>query len=218
MSLKTSNNNPKVRLSQWLITILLAATMSGCLSQAPSSNVSEMEPGHGLIIGSVTFGEVASGYRIFYQKKNARDGMFGIASQGGFIEIESKDFDSGKTELFAISLPEGEYEISSWRIVSGKKQIVPKDEFSIAFAATAGQATYVGNFDFQNTVSSESPSSNLVSFSNFYDRDVGLLKTQYEQLDLATVTQGIDSDFSLLWTQAESDTRRSLLFVVFSTF
>lgn len=172
---------------KWSFLVWVALMLYGCATPNVSSDYRLSEAsGHGLVIGSVTYGGRLSEYKIFYRQIPTGKSGFFKAGQGQIPPFPRNDFSGNGTgavgELFSAQLPAGRYEFFTWGIHSGAAN-TQSEPFSIEFIVTAGQPIYLGNFHFLST----STLGLTVIGANVYHRqqseiDIALFKRKYPQL------------------------------------
>lgn len=213
------NSNTVARTGAFRATAILmfAALLAGCAgSDRLSGSTIQAATDRGLILGSISFSDMPSEYRLYYEPKQGDD-LLGAARQGGFVELVTRSSGSGDPELFALELPAGEYVFTSWRIVQGNYRVWPKEEFAIPFVVQANRTTYAGNFDFQALrAEAQDASDRVAKFDDRYQRDLERFRARYADIDFGDVQVGLQPDAAMTWE--EDATKANRTFIVFFTF
>lgn len=175
-------------------------------------------PDQGMILGSISFpGEPADYQLVYHQIDTDGEPVLGASNRGGFIEFTADRTSSvDEPQLFAIELPAGDYEFTSWRVMRGRIQVLPKEDFAVRFTVEPQRANYVGSFRFEHgpDVQADEP---IVSYGNRFERDMELLAS-YRNIDFGEVAPSIVEPTELTWTQNSAATDRTLALIVFSSF
>ncbi|MDR0227450.1 MAG: hypothetical protein LBI72_00035 [Flavobacteriaceae bacterium] len=178
----------------FLTIILVQSCAVTALSSEPMSFKKETAQ-NGLIIGSITFPKEKARFNGYFIRVSAKDIDEKVARKNSTeIQINPKQIwkvehkgqlDNGRTYLFAIERPEGEYEFSSIRLFtnSGIAALQRTDysgSFSIPFDVKKGEITYVGNIIFNEFADTN---NTQVSYKNNYEKDINAMKTIQPTVD-----------------------------------
>jgi hypothetical protein len=213
----TFDQDLPVEARTWVAGVLLFLLASGCAydRDVPGSRLLA-ETDRGLILGSISFADNPSEYRLYYEPSVGGD-LLGKAQQGGFVELVTRSDGSGDPELFALELPAGDYVFTAWRIVQQGYRVWPKEEFAIPFVVKPNRTTYVGNFDFQAIrTGRDSSGKRIARFDDLYQRDLERFRERYEDIDFGDVQVGIKQGASMSWEEDATEANRS--FIVFFSF
>ena len=181
--------------------LILATILVGCSS---TNNVAadyalDSNTKNGVLLTSIRYVGGYSGYAVSYSNNSSKERgtiQFGegmmlipIVPKGDYAAYEKK------AELFAIELPEGEYQIDGWNVYSGYATISPIAPISIKFKVEAGKATYIGQFIFTETDSLGATITNVdVDYIDNYQEDSAVLKSKYPNISETSIIRGILED------------------------
>ena len=157
------------------LVVILTLLLSGCAAELPNAYMGK-DAGHVLIgIGGVSAMRISS-YTLFFRRIEDRHlptaeqarGRFEFAA--GFTHIRDYKTSSEAGVVQIYMLPPGQYEVFSYRLyvgsLLGETYYTPKEPFSIPFTVTAGNTTYLGNYQ-----------ANSIDGSNIFGEQV--MKTPY---------------------------------------
>lgn len=181
--------------------ILLLFFLSGCatVNSVPADYQLSSESGKGVLLVSVTYHGSYSGYAMkFREVGGAEWSDVQVGSGTAFLPPSMLDWDIEEPGLrgnvFAVELPEGEYEFASWFVSSGAASIRPINSFSVRFNVSPGHAIYAGNFHFIRESGLGGMVTGVnVNYKNEFDRDVALIGKKYKLLDLSGVHNNAES-------------------------
>lgn len=146
--------------------LILLFCLEGCSSAAPTMPEDPIRfrketAKKGLIIGSITFPKLRAGHTGYFLnivfesadeklvKKNSVELHLEPEEVGLFHMEHRGQMEGGLTYLFAVERPEGNYAISSIRLLNNVNTVVTFNQyvkdFSIPFTVKKGEITYVGN-------------------------------------------------------------------------
>ncbi len=182
-----------------IIVLLLCALNIGCATQSISPEFKfTAETRGGVVAGSITYEGSFSGYNVVYRRVGTDSQVGSIQAGAGtllvpYIPRGDADALGMRGELFAIELPEGEYEIHRWFISSGPASVASTSPFSIRFKAIPGIVTYIGNFHFRQTSRlGLTVTGGELSYLERAERDIPLIKRKYPGLETATIDAAIE--------------------------
>ncbi len=162
--------------------------LAGCVaSSANVPNTYELDPEseNGLLIGSVKYIGLLSGYKVYFDGVDNGSSGYLEAGKGKMIlPIPPKsDFKNIKGNLLVRELPPGLYEISRWEVVSGAAYLYQTEPFRIRFRIQSGVATYIGSFVFTVTDRLGLAVTGVsVDYRDKYAEDVEMMRTLYPSL------------------------------------
>jgi hypothetical protein len=138
------------------VTLALALVASGCATKNINSSYTiGAKPAEGIVAGSISYHGSFSGYSVDYTNvSTGKSGWIQIGQGAVLIPILPKsDFDEEDTtgQVFAISLPAGNYVASRWNVSSGQAHFGSRTPFSINFKVEPGKMVYLGSFQFTET-------------------------------------------------------------------
>jgi len=173
------------------VIVLISFLLAGCASSKniPTNYKLSDESGKGILMASVTYRGGYSGYAIQYRALGkSKWSKLQIGTGTALLPPGMLDWDINKRKsrgnVFAIELPEGEYEFFSWSVSSGPAFISPLNPFSVRFNIEAGKATYAGNFHFIRESGLGATVTGVnVNLVNEFERDIELFKPKYTFLD-----------------------------------
>jgi hypothetical protein len=172
------------------IIFLLCAMMAACATPSIEPDFKPTsEAGGGVVVGSITYEGSFSGYSVGYRRVGTNSQLGRIQAGAGMLfvpYIPRGDADALGTrgELFAIELPEGDYEVHRWFISSGPASVASTSPFSIRFKVERGRVVYIGNFHFRQTSRMGlTVTGGELSYLERAERDLPLIKRKYPNLD-----------------------------------
>jgi hypothetical protein len=180
-----------------ILIILIILLSVGCASPTASISKSyslDTESDKGLLIGSVKYIGLLSGYKVYFRGiDNEQSGYFEAGKGIMLIPIPpSSDFDNIKGKLQVTELPAGEYEITRWAVTSGYASLSQTQPFSVRFKVEAGKATYIGSFLFSVTDTFGLTVTGVrVDFENRYSEDIAVLNRKFPNLNETKVFMGL---------------------------
>lgn len=164
---------------------------------------------NGLIFGSITFPKEKANFNGYFLKvsclsadsKNAKKNGTEIHfSPEQFIKMKHIGaLDNGRTYLFAIERPEGDYEFSGIRLFTNSGfAILQRNDilngFSIPFKVNKGEITYVGNINFNEYGSGN---EKVITYQNNFEKDLAGIKKAQPYV---------------YWEAAKNDTTRNIVY------
>lgn len=185
-------NVPKFFSISFLILSLFFSTTSNCQEIKSASSDVSFRPQitqSGLIFGSISFPNEKANYNGYFlivrcistdkksAKKNSREVRF---SPKQIFKMQHKgELDNGLTYVFALDLPEGEYEISGIRLFSNSGIAILQrndllDGFSVPFSVSKGEIKYVGNIYIDED--SIGNVKSVITYHNKFEKDLGAIK------------------------------------------
>ena len=192
--------NLKIFLSSLLILVFLA----GCVttSRLPETLVSNDLDNKGLLIGSISRGEGLFSYSFYnFYLRGLNNDVEEVArlSQDSLAwhakDAFKDDFERGG--LFAISLPEGQYEFYNYELYYNNGMFdrtwrAGKD-FSMPFSIKDNQITYIGEIKAtavmtEKVLGASWPKGAILSTSDQRSRDISLLKQRYPEFDWKNIS------------------------------
>lgn len=177
--------------------VVLFMLISGCATR----NIDEQyrptsTNGNGIVIGSITYQGNYAEYQVVYRRRP--DGPPAFVHHGESAKlipyIPKGDFENNepKGSLYAIELPEGDYEIYNWHVFCGAYRIAPLQEFSLPFHVQAGKVTYVGNTHFLETSKRFLAVTGVsVTQSDESARDLAVFMRKYPNFSKAQIAETI---------------------------
>ena len=191
-----------------LLAYIAILSLAGCATTRSSNNIPSSyklnsNSHNGLLLASVTYHGSYSGYSMTYRKVGSSQSTnLTIGSGSTFVPPGMMDWDIEKHGLrgnvFAVALPAGEYEISSWLVSSGYASIRPGNEFTIRFQIVPGQAVYLGNFHFIRSSGFGGMITDVdVGYSDESSRDIAIIKQKYRSVEASDIYMGIENGSSI---------------------
>ncbi|WP_075187549.1 hypothetical protein [Teredinibacter haidensis] len=187
---------------KFIIVGLIVLSLTACVS--PTANISksyslDSNSQNGLLVGSVKYRGLLSGYRIYFRGiDNEQSGYFEAGVGIMLIPIPpSSDFKYTKGNLQVAELPAGKYEISRWGVKSGYVSLSQTQPFAINFEIKPGKATYIGSFIFTVTSSIGLTVTGVkVDFEEKYSQDIAVLREKYPNLGSTEIFMGLEPEFT----------------------
>ncbi|MBB3169727.1 hypothetical protein [Simiduia aestuariiviva] len=207
---------------KFLLAIVLLA-LSGCtnVSNLPSNYVFSPDSETGILLASVSYHGTYSGYSIKFRKVGGAEWQkIQIGSGTAFLPPGMLDWDIEapglRGNVFAIELPEGEYEFASWFVSSGVASIGPVDPFSIRFNIYPGNITYGGGFHFIRESGFGATVTGVnVNYENKYDRDVPIIRKKYRNLDTKLIKNNVEITDPISKLGAGNSTTITPIFIMY---
>jgi hypothetical protein len=166
---------------KFFIVLLLAASTSSGASAASVSSDFRFGPAsdQALVVGSITYD---SGLGLYSVDATGRDGssVFMASVGTAMWPAFSPMFDDAlqkKGGTFAVAVTPGQYTLQRWRIQQGPGIQASPQPIGIAFQASAGQITYLGNFHFD--------AEGNVTLEDRADRDLPVLRDRFKSAGIA---------------------------------
>jgi len=183
---------------KFALLLSLAWLLSACAS--PTASVSKSytlnsESENGLLVGSVKYRGLLSGYKVYFRGlNNNQSGYFEAGKGMMLIPIPpSSDFENAKGKLQVTELPAGEYIISQWGVTSGYANLSQTQPFTIKFKIESGKATYIGSFIFSVTNTMGLTVTGVrADFEDKYSEDIPVLRQKYPNLKDIPVFMGLE--------------------------
>lgn len=151
--------------------------------------------GKGIVFGSITddkYAGVGQPYSVVYVSGSNGANDFYIKSLEEMLPavpfFKPSDFESVNGRLFAIELPEGDYELKDWIIVRSNVTISPmEDPEPIRFTVKENEIRYIGNVHFnfgvgENLFGVRMVFSGYPSIQNEHERDFEVFEERYPNL------------------------------------
>ena len=181
------------RCAALLLSVLLAACAT---PSVPPSFRLDSSKSDGVVSGSLSYDGRYSGYRVLYRRfPDGKPERFEIGESMVLIPtVPQWDFKEANLSgnVFAASLPAGEYEVFAWSVGSGYSRVNPTAPFSIRFRVEPGKMVYLGSFHFQQTSSMGLAVTGVsVSYLDRIERDLAMIKKKYPGLGDAPVAYAI---------------------------
>lgn len=167
--------------------------------------------GNGMIIGSVTQSQSEdkghqggtasiSGFTVYFENIETEQVSYFKSDPwllGGMTKGEFKELDRGRGKVFAIQLPPGKYKYDWWHATQGAyTQLNPVNPKVFEFEVIEGQATYIGNLDFelvfgQNVFGMGILVEAIQSVQDQYERDMVKVVKKFPLLDPMAIEKAI---------------------------
>jgi hypothetical protein len=180
------------------VVLLLGALTVGCTTPNIEPDFKfRAEARSGVVAGSITYEGSFSGYSVMYRRVGTNSQTGSIRAGAGTVLVPyfprgDADALGASGELFAVELPEGEYEVHRWLISSGPASVVPTSSFSIRFTVLPGRVIYIGNFHFRRTSRlGLTVTGGELSYLERAERDLPLIKRKYPSIAATTIDVAI---------------------------
>ncbi|WP_395051927.1 hypothetical protein [Flavobacterium sp.] len=139
---------------------------------------------NGLLVGSVTFPTNKPNFDGYFFKL-----QYNKSQEFEIDRNQIGQLDDGRTYLFAIKRPVGDFEISSVRLASisifrAGNYEVKIGGFSIPYEIKKGEITYIGNIYFNDQ---DKRCDTVVKLNNKFKRDIDALKTIQPSINWSNV-------------------------------
>lgn len=192
-----------MKIKQYLLVITLLLT-TGCGTMG--SNIdSSFSPGDlgadGLVFLSTTTEPDDSRYPIFVDLN-----ISSIGASNPYAQVRThsddawgapdSDFEDAFGNVAVLRVPDGDYYVSRWVVNDGFKQIFYSPDVPLEFSVSAGEATYIGNFNFHPATSKNMFSINLVfggnaEFRDRHEQDIPAIYRNFPNLEGIRVNQSV---------------------------
>ena len=183
-----------------LLIVLFSVATAACSNNTIKKDFSfDNETAKGVLLGSITYDGYYSEYGVYYRNLSGDHSNYvsigesvSLIPINAFLPAEIED--SGrKGEVFGVDLEPGVYEFHSWKVSSAGISTHPKKMFSLKFEVKPGIATYIGNFNFNQTSSKGlTVTGASVEFSKA-DRDLKVIQEKYKNI---TTVSSLDDQYS----------------------
>lgn len=154
----------------------------------------------GVVSGSITYNGPYGAYELELVSQASGE-AFRVqhgSSQAPLFALKGEKVHPGLRRLgspFAVALPVGSYEIRSWRVSSGAANVSSTEPPGVAFRVEAGQAIYLGNFDFVQTGRVvRLISAAKVTMSDQSERDLPVIRSSFPALGEVPITQTLNPE------------------------
>jgi hypothetical protein len=182
------------------VVILISFGFSIAACTTPTASVKSNftlspDTSSGLLVGSVKYSGLLSGYRVYFRGvNNNQSGYFEAGKGVMLIPVAPKsDFKHIRGKLQVTELPPGDYEITRWGVISGYANLSQTSPFKVHFKIEAGKATYIGSFIFSVTQRMGLTVTGVnVNFEDRYKEDIAVLRKKYPKLGNTEIYMGIE--------------------------
>lgn len=184
------------------LIIFITTILTACISPTASVDKSfSLDPNsqNGLLVGSVKYKGLLSGYKVYFRGLNNNQTGYFEAGKGMLLIpiLPPSDFSNINGKLQVTELPAGDYEISRWSVSSGYANLSKTQPFSIRFKIEPGKATYIGSFLFSVTETAGLTVTGVkVDFEDRYSEDITVLKGKYPNLSNIKIFMGLEPSAS----------------------
>jgi hypothetical protein len=175
----------------------------------------------GVVSGSITYNGPYGAYRLELVSQASGE-VFRIEhgrSQGLPFGLGGEKVHPGLRRLgspFAVALPTGRYEIKSWHLLSGAALVSSTAPTGVVFQVDAGQAIYLGNFNFVETSRIVRLISGAkVTMSDQAARDLPVIRSDFPALAEVPITQTLNPEARIDNLGGASDARVSITVPLF---
>jgi hypothetical protein len=182
-----------------LATLVLLLVIGGCATTTKYPKMFDYKNSqNGIMYGTVTYKGEYSGYRVYYKGEGENNkGWVQTGERTSWTFPESFLHRYGREgDVFAVELAPGKYTFYWWWVGSGMSQIGATLKFDIEIEVLPQTLSYVGNFNFVQTMSEGWTVTGVdVNYNDFFDRDTKYLHQKYSNFEGIAITKQIQDGY-----------------------